>query len=382
MELQARKPTITTVAERAGVAVSTVSRVLNGGYVSDAARGRVRQVIDELGYVPSATARNLSLGRQGSIGVVVESSQDLWFMQLLAGIEEELSERHLSLMLASLALRGRYDATTVAAWIRERRVDGLVFARSLRRERPLLQAAAGAKLPFVAIGPDEPVTHGHVVRCDNLGAGTLVADHLVQLGHTRIAFAGGPRDSRDTSDRLRGLRDGLLAHRIRIRTEWVSFCRSYAPQAGEEYALRFLRRRPDVTAVVLGNDALALGFMRELQRRGLAIPRDLSVVGFDSVPEGARMSPALTTVAQPMREMGRTACRKLLAEIDSPGDERPSTIEYRMELLVRESTGAAPLPQPRGSARSATADRHARAGKPARGGRDRGTTLVAARGGW
>lgn len=352
MEGQPRKPTITTVAERAGVAVSTVSRVLNGGYVSESARGRVRQVIEELGYVPSAAARNLSLGRQGSIGVVVASSQDLWFMQLLAGIEEELSERHLSLMLASLALRGRYDATTVAAWIRDRRVDGLVFARSLRRERPLLQAAAEARLPFVAIGPDEPVTQGHVVRCDNYGAGVLVADHLVQLGHTHIAFAGGPRDSRDTGDRLRGLREGLLAHRLRIRTEWVTFCRSYAPQSGEEYALRFLKRRPGVSAVVLGNDALALGFMRALQQRGLVIPRDLSVVGFDGVPEGARVLPALTTVSQPMREMGRAACRRLLGEIEAPGAERPTTIEYRMELLVRESTGSAPLRQARGSARA------------------------------
>jgi LacI family transcriptional regulator len=339
MELPARKPTITTVAERAGVAVSTVSRVLNGGYVSGASRERVRQVIEQLGYVPSTTARNLSLGRQGTIGVVVQSSQDLWFMQLLAGIEEVLSERHLSLMLASLALRGRYDATTVAAWIREHRADGLIFARSLRRERPLLLAAAEAGVPFVAIGPDEPVTHGHVVRCDNYGAGVLVADHLVQLGHTRIAFAGGPRDSRDAGDRLRGLRDGLLAHRLRIRTEWVSFCRSYLPQAGEEYALRFLKRRLGVSAVVLGNDALALGFMRQLQQRGLSIPRELSIVGFDGVPEGARVLPALTTVIQPMREMGRAACRRLLSEIEAPGAEPPTTVEYRMELAVRESTG-------------------------------------------
>jgi LacI family transcriptional regulator len=352
VEPQTRKPTISTVAKRAGVAVSTVSRFLNGGYVSDAARERVREVIARLGYVPSTTARNLSLGRQGSIGVVVESSQGPWFTQLLAGIEEELSEHHLSLMLASLALRGRYDATTVAAWIRERRVDGLIFARSLRRERPLLQAAAEARLPFVAVGPDEPVTRGHVVRCDNRSAGALVADHLAALGHTRIAFAGGPRDSRDTTDRLHGLREGLAAHGIRVRTECVSFCRSYEPEAGEEYAQRFLKRRLAVTAVVLGNDALALAFMRVLLRRGIAIPRVLSVVGFDGVPEGARGLPALTTVAQPMREMGRAACHRLLAEIELPGTEQPTSLEYPMELVVRESTGPAPqrhagLPAPK-----------------------------------
>ena len=105
---------------------------------------------------------------------------------------------------------------------------------------------------------------------------------------------------------------------------------------------RFLTRPRDVTAVVLGNDALALAFMRVLIQRGVVIPRDLSVVGFDGVPEGARFLPALTTVAQPMREMGRSACHRLLAEIESPGVKPPSTIEYGMELLVRESTGPAP----------------------------------------
>ncbi len=375
MELQARKPTITNVAERAGVAVSTVSRVLNGGYVSEAARVRVRRVIEELGYVPSATARNLSLGRRGTIGVVVESSQGPWFTQLLAGIEEELSERHLSLMLASLFLRGRYDATTVAAWIRERRVDGIVFARLLRRERPLLEAAAEAKLPFVAVLPDAPVADRQVVRCDNRSGGVLVGEHLAQLGHTRIAFAGGPRDSRDTADRLRGLQEGLLAHGLRIRTDWVSFCRSYEPEAGDEYARGFLRRRPDVTAVVLGNDALALGFMRALLQRGVSIPRELSVVGFDGVPEGARVLPGLTTVAQPMREMGRAACRRLLAEIESPGVERPGAIEYHMELLVRESTDAAPM-RARRPARASQSE--GAATKPSRGPRPRMESVPAA----
>jgi LacI family transcriptional regulator len=342
MKAENRKPTISTVAAHVGVAVSTVSRVLNGGYASEEVRERVRRVVAELHYVPSQTARNLSLGRRGSIGVVVETSQGAWFTQLLAGIEEELAERHLSLMLASLSLGGRYDATTVAASIRERRVDGLIFARSLRRERPLLQAAADAGLPFVAVAPDEPIEQGRVVCCDNRGAGVHVADHLVALGHTRIAFAGGPRDARDSDDRLRGLREGLASHGIRIRTEWVSFCRSYESEAGEEYAEVFLKRRPDVTAVVLGNDELALAFMRVLLERGVAIPRTLSVVGFDGVAEGARMLPALTTVAQPMRRMGRAACQRLLAEIASPGSEPPGTLEFPMELLVRESTGPAP----------------------------------------
>src|SRR6266566_4661919 len=130
-----RKPTIANVAERAGVAVSTVSRYLNGHYVSRAAKKRISEVIAELGYSRSRNARNLSLGRTGCIGVVVDSTLDLWFAQLLAGIEEELSTHDASLMLASLELRGHYDAHLVVDWIREKRVDGLIVAKPRKRER-------------------------------------------------------------------------------------------------------------------------------------------------------------------------------------------------------------------------------------------------------
>src|SRR5215831_9106633 len=136
-----RKPTIATVAEQAGVAVSTVSRYLNGRYVSGSAKKNIAGAIESLGYSRSSNARNLSLGRTGSIGVVVDSTLDLWFTQLLAGIEEKLSAHDASLMLASLDLRGHYDARIVSEWIRDRRVDGLIVAKPRKRERGLLRSA-------------------------------------------------------------------------------------------------------------------------------------------------------------------------------------------------------------------------------------------------
>jgi LacI family transcriptional regulator len=262
-------------------------------------------------------------------------------MQLLAGIEEELAKPHLSVMLGSLTLQGHYDASAILDWVRERRVDGIIFARSLRRERPLLNATIEAHLPFVVVGPDEPVK-GHVVRCDNLAAGVLVADHLANLGHTEIAFAGGPRESQDSRDRLNGLREGLAARDITLRQDRVSFCESYEADVGADFARSFFKRKEDVTAMVLGNDSLALGFMRMALQRGVRIPADLSVVGFDGVPEGARVWPGLTTIAQPMRDMGRTACRTLLAQINGSSSEVESSVEYGVELVARESTGPAP----------------------------------------
>jgi LacI family transcriptional regulator len=335
-----RKSTIGTVARKAGVAISTVSRYLNGHYVSEEAKKRIAEVIAELGYTRSSTARNLSLGRKGSIGVVVDSTLDLWFTQLLAGIEEELSTRDSSLMLASLELLGHYDASIVFRWIQERRIDGLIIAKSQKRERSLLQAAVESGMPTVTVAPDEAVNNVHVIRFQNTAAGAVVADHLVDLGHRKIGFAGGPEHSIDSKNRIKGFRDRLAELGVKMNPKNISFCRSYEAEAGVEFARSLLAKPLAITALVMGNDALALGVMRVAQQRGIHIPHELSIVGFDNVPEGALVWPGLTTVAQPTREMGRAACRTLFEAIEAPVSF--VTIEYPMELIVRESTSVAP----------------------------------------
>lgn len=335
------KPTIRGVAERAGVAVSTVSRVLNGGYASADAKRRVEVAVRELGYAPSVTARSLVTGRSGCIGVIVRSSQSPWFSQILAGVEEQLASSHESVLLGSLMLKGSYDPSAVASWIHEHRVDGLMFVRYARRERGLLTAALRAELPIVLIAPDVTPAAAFIVRCDNVDAGRLVGRHLAALGHRRVAFAGGPRDSTDTRDRLRGLRAELAQHRVAMRDEHIWFGANYTSESGIEYAARFLSQRPKArpTAVVLGNDPMALGFMRTVLQRGTRIPQDVSVVGFDGVPDGALYWPGLTSVVQPAYLMGTTACRALLDRIKDPAQDRASIVEYGVKLVVRESTG-------------------------------------------
>jgi LacI family transcriptional regulator len=335
-----KKPTIATVAAQAGVAVSTVSRFLNDHYVSRPVRARLSAIIEELGYARSWTARNLSLGRRGSIGVVVDASDDPWFVQLLRGIEEELATRDTSLMLASTERRNTYEPKLVFDWIREHRVDGLIIAKAQRRERALFHAAVEAKLPVVAVVPDEQMTHVQVLRSNNLAAGSIVANHLANLGHTAVAFAGGPKHSIDSKHRLRGLRDGLAYRSVRLSSDQVFSCESFEVEAGAAFAEEFLSRPLEVTAIVTANDALAFGFMRVAVRHGIRIPEQLSIIGFDGLPEGALLYPALTTVSQPMQEMGRVACQRLLESIDAPG--RLETIEFPMELIVRESTAPPP----------------------------------------
>lgn len=338
-----KKPTIRVVAAKAGVAVSTVSRYLNDDSVSPPMKARLSRVIESLGYKPSRTARNLSLGLKGCIGVVVDSIQDPWFTQLLTGMEEELQSRDISLMLLSLELRDTYDPAIAFEWIDERRVDGLIIAKCHRRDKELVHAALDAHLPIVAVAPDETLSDVAVLRADNIAAGRTLGAHLAELGHTRVAFAGGPSASVESRHRLQGLRDELGKHGIRIRKEDVCFCPSYDAQEGAAYAETFLRERTRPTAVVLGSDALAIGFIRAAQQQGVHVPGDLSVAAFDGIPEGARSWPGLTTMAQPMREMGRDACRRLFTPI---GAAKERTVLYSMTLVVREST-AAPRPAPR-----------------------------------
>jgi LacI family transcriptional regulator len=336
------KPTIRAVAERAEVAISTVSRVVNGGRASEVVRRRVQRVIDELGYSPSIAAQSLVHRRTGCIGLAVNSSQSPWFSQILAGVEEALAPSRKSVLLASLMLKGDYDPGAVLAWLAEGRVDGLILVRHSRRDRPLLDAAAKAGVPVVLIAPDVSAPADFSVRCDNLQAGRLVAQHLNDLGHTRVAFAGGPKESLDTRQRLDGLRDGLLEHRIELPHERIWFGPGYSRRAGVEYADVYLAWPPAErpTAVVLGNDPMALGFMRTVLKHGLQVPADVSVVGFDGTPDGEQCWPGLTTVMQPTSRMAVAACKALLDSVERRQVDRSTSVDFAVELLVRESTAA------------------------------------------
>jgi len=195
-----------------------------------------------------------------------------------------------------------------------------------------------AQVPIVAVAPDETLKDVPIIRADNIAAGRTLGAHLAELGHTRIAFAGGPRESVESRHRLQGLREELVKRGVPMREGDVCFRASYEADEGAAFAQTFLRHPTRPTAVVFGNDTLAIGFIRAAHQHGVRVPDDLSVAGFDGIPEGARSWPGLTTMAQPMREMGRDACRRLFTAI-AAAEER-TTAPYSMTLVVRESTGA------------------------------------------
>jgi LacI family transcriptional regulator len=318
--------------------------VLNGHGVSTAVKHRVQRVIDELGYRPSITARTLAHGRTGCIGLAVDSTQSPWFLQILAGLEEALSASQKSVLLASLVLDDHYDPSAVLAWVLEGRVDGLILVCYSQRCRPILEAAERVGVPVVLMTPDLLAPADFTVRCDNVKAGGLVARHVATLGHRHVAFAGGPSDSLDTRQRLQGLEDELREHGISLAPERVWFGPAYACEVGVRYAEKFLRIPPNerATAVVLGNDSMAIGFMRTLLRHGVSVPGAVSVVGFDGTPDGEQIWPGLTTVVQPTRLMALALCQALLNGVEKRQPGRNTSTEFAVELLVRESTAPPP----------------------------------------
>jgi len=348
-----QKPTIAQVAEQAQVATSTVSRVLNGGYASPAVKTRVRQVIRDLGYTPSLTARNLKLGRTGIIGVVVETSHSAWFTELLGGIEERLADERTSLVLGSLSPRGQYQPGSVWSWIRERRVDGLIFARPAGDERALVDAAKSAGLAFACVSPEQDLAEGTTLAAMNRAAGRELARHLGALGHERVAFFGGREHSLTMQERLAGLVEGLRALGSTLTDAHVTDASDGAAGAYHARYWLSLAASSAPTAAVLGNDTMALGFMRTVQQRGIVIPDQLSVTGFEGLPEAELYWPGLTTMAEPLRQMGIDACELVLAQLRSgeTGDTgepaEPAARAYGMRLVARESTG--PVPAERAS---------------------------------
>jgi len=343
VQVARRRSTIIEVAAKANVAFSTVSRVLNGGYASPEVRARVEQAARELNYTPSPIARNLKTGRQGCIGVVVESSQCSWFTQVLGGIEEALADKTISALLGSLNLRGSYDASTIERWIADRRIDGLIFARCTRREEGLVTQAREAQLPMVFVAPDENFAAGPVFVARNREAARTLTEHLINYGHRRFAFLGGPERSVDALERLGGLRDALTASEIELEAEHVLFGDTFPQQGAIAYAERWqaMPRAAAPTAVMCGNDTLALEFLRVVLQHGVRVPDEVSVVGFDGVPEGALYWPGLTTAKQPSQALGNAACRALMQMIESPDVASPERIDLPAEVIVRESSGPA-----------------------------------------
>jgi LacI family transcriptional regulator len=312
-----RAPRIRDVAARAGVGVGTVSRVLNDSPgVAQATRERVRAVMDELGYRPSATARNLSLGRTQTLGVIAPFFTSPSVVERLRGIDDVIGRSPYDLTLFNIETRDQRRAA-LRRFARRDRVDGVLII-SLPLTPAEVRALNRNGLPAVCVDVANAILPH--VAIDDVGGGAMAARHLMQAGHRHIAFVGdveeNPFGFASSERRLQGFRAALDGAGVALPSTYVKrgpFGRATAGRLTRQ--LLSLRRRP--TAVFAASDVQAFGVLDAAARAGLTVPDDLSVIGFDDIELAAAIG--LTTVRQPLRESGRAGAALLLGAIDGNG---------------------------------------------------------------
>lgn len=331
---EATRVTLEMVAEAAGVSPSTVSRILNGtAVVSDDKREAVDAAIARLEFVPNPVARGLAGGRTLSVGVVTQSIDSPFYGVALRGIEDEFSKAGLSPLFVS----GHWDAAEEARCIdvlRSRRVDGIVVLTG-RLSDQALRAHAKA-LPVVVTGRNLKAPGLYSLNFDNFEGGRLATHHLLTLGHRRIAFIAGDSRHPDATERQRGYRAALQAAGISFNPSLVVPGQFYE-ESGLMAVERLLDSREPFSAIFAANDQMAFGAALALHRRSLRVPDDVSLVGFDDLAGAVFSIPPLSTVHQPVYELGRLAATAMLELL---AGKKPTAVMPAPRLMARESSRA------------------------------------------
>ena len=333
---------ITDVARRAGVSTATVSRVLNRNYpVSEGVRQRVMDAVRELGYVANAHARALLTSTSGTVGVILHDVSDPYFAEIVRGIQEvaALEDR---LVVICNSLREPQREITYIEMLRAHRVDAIIMAGGHILDDRYLAALREQALQLDAQGSRLVLCGRHPVRADavvpdNTAGGARLVRHLLERGHRRIAYVAGPPNLSTTQDRLEGYLDALASSGVAPDPSLIAIG-DFTREGGYQAAAGLLAAGVAFTAVSAANDLAAVGVLACLRDRGLRVPADVSVAGFDDVPVARDVTPALTTVRVPMVEMGRRSMRLALRDPNAPHE----LVRLHTELVERQSVAAPP----------------------------------------
>jgi LacI family repressor for deo operon, udp, cdd, tsx, nupC, and nupG len=329
------------VARRAGVSTATVSRVLSRpDVVAPETRKKVMQAVERLGYTPNSAAANLRTLRTRKLLVTVPDISNPFFSQILQGIEEAAQRRGYAVLLGDTQHEDKREER-YASMLKSKEADGLIFLghRLPKEAAALVKAAAPRCAPVVNGCEFSPRLGVPSVHIDNAKASAEAMDHLYRLGHRRIGVITGPLVSPLSRDRLRGVKSQAKSEGA--ESDLMVVQGDFSIASGAAMADQLLTRKDAPTAAFCFNDGMAIGVIQTAKRRGRRVPEDLSVVGFDDIQFARYTDPPLTTVAQPMREIGEGTVRLLLEILD--GNEiAPVSITLPHTLMVRGSSARAP----------------------------------------
>ncbi|UBV45086.1 substrate-binding domain-containing protein (plasmid) [Deinococcus taeanensis] len=333
--------TIHDVARHAGVSHQTVSRVMNEHpSVAPSTRQKVQQAIHTLHYQPNLAARTLVTQRTSTLGIVGFGLLYYGPAQMMLNIEQAARNRGYSVTLASIPELREAEIERALLDLRRQNVDGIIMITPLKGvDTDRIRAVCGA-IPFVLVdAPDAGSLSGATI--DQKAGGHLAAQHLIALGHERIALLCGPQRWHDARLRLDGWTEALNEAGLRpvtvLEGDWTA-------ASGFGLTQELLAARTSFTGLLVGNDQMALGALWALHERGVSVPRDVSIVGFDDIPESRFFHPPLTTVRQDFATLGALSLATLLEAIESP-DTTPQPHVLKPEILIRAST-TTPTPSP------------------------------------
>lgn len=328
--------TMNEVAEAAGVSIATVSRVINGsGGVSKKLERRVRQAMDQLHYHPSSIARSFKTQETRLIGILIPLLDHPFYSRLATAIEQKLFSRDYRALICNTEEDDQREREYIEMLVRQR-VDGVII-NSSAKNTAYTHKLNDLRIPYILIDRNLPKVECGKVFCDNSQGGYLGMQHLLELGHRRIGIVAAPATQEPIIRRLRGVQEALTDYSLATEPDLLVTGDVQSFEMGYESARRLLAMTPRPTAIFALTDVMAIGVMHAAAEMGLSVPRDLSVVGYDDLPMASYMMPPLTTVAQPISEMGEAAVEMLFRQIDAP-DAPPERSVLATRLVVRGTT--------------------------------------------
>lgn len=324
--------TLNHVAREAGVSPSTVSRVINGtAQVAPEKHKAVLEAIQRLGYSPNVLAKGLAQGKSLSIGVVTQEISSPFYGEILKGIEQGLDGSPYHPIFASGHWRADREKEALRV-LSGRRVDAMIVLDGLVPERELILLAKS--MPIIVIGRRIKGMERHCLDIDHTQGAYMGTRHLIELGHSRIAHISGPLHNKAAHDRYQGYKKAVQEAGLQLDLDLVVEG-NFTEQSGVLAMDALFSKTRNFTAIIGANDQMAFGAKLALYRRGIRVPHDISLVGFDDLPGCSYITPPLTTVRFPTLEFGREAARVILLMLEN----RPYTLHnFQSQLIVREST--------------------------------------------
>jgi DNA-binding LacI/PurR family transcriptional regulator len=332
--------TINDIARHAGVSHTTVSRALNHSpLISDQTTERIQEIAAELGYHPSAAARSLKTNRSQVVGVIVSHIADPYFSEVLQGIDDVAQENGYSLFIAS-AQHDPVRENSIVQTMREHRVDGVILCS------PNFTAEQSNQLnsydiPIVALNNQASEGYRFAIYHDDVDGSRQVCQHLIDLGHHKIAYLGNSMAGRTTQERLAGFKGAIEQANLPVRPEYVYQVSGNNPAQGLEGVEYFFSLPERPTAMICYNDLMAIGALKGLHQRGLRVPEEMSVTGFDNIMYSDYTKPPLTTIDQPKRSLGAEAARLMFTQLNPDSSsllEGTRIKRLQGRLIIRQST--------------------------------------------